>query len=608
MIATGAYVPLSNEERLKIEAGIEHHRIEAARLIRRLNASTLVMCLPDELLVEIFTLCIPLRHDNIYGPSWNHAPHYGWLRLTHVCHHWREVALHMSALWTNIEVTNPEFVTSFLERSENAVPLHVHFFGTDMHGEELQAGCWMPILRASSRVHSLLIKLGDSLLTFPPIYESGRELLLTGMRELNLDYTVTSQPTLPCFISPHLPHLHTLRSHMLPYQVIKPLLAPSLKSLLLDQLRMPDSTMLRPFFEALGQLTRLERLVFIDSFFPLPADWRQLPLFADTGAVLPSLRHLHLVSHTFDVDVALVLRNLCFPGDVSVQISQTGISPFCAFQEDEAHYLFSALESRLSGSSSGALASPSPVLTLALRSNHGPGGTNTFNLNGWSSVIPLDPAIYENDPDGTMFATLPSLSFSIRWFSTSMPADPASMKKLSLVSALQQVQAFAIDTYGDHWHGPDPVSPESLQAGLASLCKVETAFARGCGVRPLLTALRVPWGPHKQFLFPSLKTLHIFGYQFVHLWSFGDDFTNEEDSMNEEDFEIDLVKHTLVERAQGGLRLDKLVISRCKGMGREELNELSELVRELIWDDVGVADPPEVLQRPRRADSDSDSD
>lgn len=591
-IATGAYIPLSDDERLKIEAEVEHHKIEAARLIRRLNASTLVMRLPDELLAEVIMLYVRSWHDDDTSKFyWSRTPHYGWLRLTHVCHRWREVALNTPALWTNIKVTSPEVVTSFIARSGN-LPFHVRFFGTDMRGEE-ELACWMPILRASSRAHYLHIKLGNSLPTFSPVYESGRELLLTELRVLDLDYTTASQRTLPSFVSPRLPQLHTLTSYLLPYQVIKSLLVPSLRSLLLGHLRMRDSSMWRLFFEALKQLTRLEHLTLIDSFRPLPADWRQLPLFADAVVVLPVLRSLQLACGTFSVGVALALRNLCIPGDVSVEITEARGFPLHAFredgpqnfQEDGVHCLLSVLESRLSGNSSGALTPPPPVLTLALQSHHGPSGSGEENLKGWYSVIPLDTVVYESGPDMTPSTTLHSLSFSMRWFSEITPAD-LLVEKLSLVSALQQVQAFAIDTHGDH--GAAPVSPGSLQAGLASLHRVETAFARGRGVEPLLTALRTPWGLEKQLLFPSLKTLHIFGYQFVHPWSFGCNLTNVEDL----ELEVDLVKHTLVERAQEGLRLDKLIISRCNGISREELKELGGLVRELTWDGTGVADSP----------------
>lgn len=111
-----------------------------------------IQCLPVELLVEIFRLCIdptfgppspprfrsPAQHPKQYIDSVAFAEYgnlkpeefYTWLSITRVCKSWREVALAASALWKNIQITRQALPTAnlFLERSRNAalnVVVHV---------------------------------------------------------------------------------------------------------------------------------------------------------------------------------------------------------------------------------------------------------------------------------------------------------------------------------------------------------------------------------------------------------------------------------------------------------------------------------------------------
>jgi F-box-like len=75
--------------------------IEAARLLilsllTRRNALTRIFLLPPELLARIF------RFLALVEPSWSSPGKLGWIRATHVCRYWRQVALEDSSLWATV--------------------------------------------------------------------------------------------------------------------------------------------------------------------------------------------------------------------------------------------------------------------------------------------------------------------------------------------------------------------------------------------------------------------------------------------------------------------------------------------------------------------------
>ena len=68
-------------------------------LKRRHNALVPISCLPPETFVEIFSL-LPSPPDDS-----KRVPYLEWISVTHVCHQWREIALHSPYLWNHINFT-----------------------------------------------------------------------------------------------------------------------------------------------------------------------------------------------------------------------------------------------------------------------------------------------------------------------------------------------------------------------------------------------------------------------------------------------------------------------------------------------------------------------
>ncbi|KAF5342421.1 hypothetical protein D9611_001246 [Ephemerocybe angulata] len=79
-----------------------------------------------------------------------------WIRLTHVCRHWRAVALECAALWSDLSFANLNFTEVMLSRSKNA-PLAVEYDApyprTTLQNYEVLSN----ILRQGHRLRSLTI-------------------------------------------------------------------------------------------------------------------------------------------------------------------------------------------------------------------------------------------------------------------------------------------------------------------------------------------------------------------------------------------------------------------------------------------------------------------
>lgn len=102
-------------ERQTLEARYESLRSELSVVGRRLNELTQPSRLPPELLAEVFTYLNPFHPENIRGSAGD------LVVASHVCHHWRQVALQFPRLWSNIALDAKfSFVVAALERSKSS--------------------------------------------------------------------------------------------------------------------------------------------------------------------------------------------------------------------------------------------------------------------------------------------------------------------------------------------------------------------------------------------------------------------------------------------------------------------------------------------------------
>jgi hypothetical protein len=115
----------------------------------------LISLLPTEILAWVFRLLV------LEEPPFSGGRNLGWIRVTYVCRHWRQVALDDSSLWARIGGTpsNTKWISEMLARAKNA-PLDIEVNGA---------------ARSSA----------EALLLIPPHLSHTRQLRIHGLSELH---------------------------------------------------------------------------------------------------------------------------------------------------------------------------------------------------------------------------------------------------------------------------------------------------------------------------------------------------------------------------------------------------------------------------------------
>ena len=121
----------------QLKAVDEHHRaVDAAKQLlhsqlARRNALAPISLLPPEILARVFHILV------FEDPACSTERNMGWIRATHVCQFWRQVALDDSSLWATIwgASANTELIAEMLARARNA-PLNIDICLNGSSGQE----------------------------------------------------------------------------------------------------------------------------------------------------------------------------------------------------------------------------------------------------------------------------------------------------------------------------------------------------------------------------------------------------------------------------------------------------------------------------------------
>jgi hypothetical protein len=156
---TGIHDPSARIEAIStVDKGIDTAKQFVRSLLTRRNALVPISLLPPEILARVFHFLV-LKELPFSGRR-----HLGWIRVTHVCRHWRQVALDDSSLWAKMGwriPTNTKWISEILARAKNA-PLDIEFNA---------------VTRSSA----------EALLTISPHLSHTRQLRLHGLPELHFD-------------------------------------------------------------------------------------------------------------------------------------------------------------------------------------------------------------------------------------------------------------------------------------------------------------------------------------------------------------------------------------------------------------------------------------
>ena len=115
-------------------------RILITSMHRQRNSFARVSRLPPEILSRIFSFLAVINAPTGYGVSSRSVDQkLGWIRVSHVCSHWREVALEDPTLWRCIPFfLGSHWVTETLVRAKGA-PLIIDFMNHLLHQETAQS-------------------------------------------------------------------------------------------------------------------------------------------------------------------------------------------------------------------------------------------------------------------------------------------------------------------------------------------------------------------------------------------------------------------------------------------------------------------------------------
>ncbi|KAK7051565.1 hypothetical protein VNI00_004544 [Paramarasmius palmivorus] len=139
---------------------------ENAVEVSHINPS--ILRLPPELLETIFINSVPAKTSAYSVPSKALAE---WLAITHVCRHWRTIALNQKALWTRPDFGLPRLASEMLERSKPRL-LNIEFTDRGTTRRRVQV-LKKALTSYASRIESLCIEFGYTRTT--PLLEKAFE-------------------------------------------------------------------------------------------------------------------------------------------------------------------------------------------------------------------------------------------------------------------------------------------------------------------------------------------------------------------------------------------------------------------------------------------------
>jgi hypothetical protein len=308
---------LREYQRQALDAEIKSLEESLRALRHRRNALAPVSSLPSEVTVAIFYfLRVPVVKSPLIALTLGEIPdHLAWLRVAHVCHHWREIALNQPLFWSRVNFTifNLAGAAEILARAK-MVPLYLEARIPTGHWDDGQFSAFRKELQArASHIchlsigaeHLQLRKTLEGLVSPAPTLErlslSSQEYV---HRTASSRFAVSVPDTLFDGTTPRLSHLE-LQSCAISWK------SPLLKGLRYLDIRTPAADArpsLSVWLDALEEMPQLKTLT-LHSASPIASD-TSLPSDVERTITLPSLAHLSLSASARDCGLALAHLDL----------------------------------------------------------------------------------------------------------------------------------------------------------------------------------------------------------------------------------------------------------------------------------------------------------
>ena len=294
-------------------------------LKHRRNALAPISSLPTEVIEVIFSL---LRAPGTSSPSTldEKPDNLAWLRVAHVCHQWREIALNQPLFWSHVDFTavNSAGAAEILARAKT-VPLHLE--------AKIPSGSWddgrFNALRKELQDHVSSIRYLDFSAEFVQLYLTIKVLTSPAP---TLEYLSLSRQDHPdggmemreflfyTLFGDSTPRLSCLELSYCAISWESPLLR-GLKHLRIDH------TCIRPSFsewlDALDEMPQLKTLALLWSSPSAPED-APIPSRVERTVTLPSLTRFEISNIT--CDCGLALAHLILPALTSLYVEAASVN------------------------------------------------------------------------------------------------------------------------------------------------------------------------------------------------------------------------------------------------------------------------------------------
>lgn len=504
---------------------------------RSRNSFQIILRIPIEILAKISLQYVeymrpsPTDHDFFFQPSPN-----VWIRIAHICHQWREVALHTPTLWASFKATKPALSLELLTRSK-AAPLNIKMDYMGIYREDILDH----ILAASSRLHDIDIHFGipDNDLRRRVENWQAPQLQKIALRAFNMPQSLMKHQIPSIFESCELPSLTRLHLEGFAVDWTNNLLAPTLTHLNIQTgFLAADSP--QEIFDALEKMTRLRYLtlgsLLSDTITSFPRHNRRI--------TLPALERIHLTSSA--KTCSFLLSHIEYPRAAHVKL----VAKF-HYDSDQLVELTTAVFSKLAETDT-------PCLSLSLSMD---AMEQAGRLRSWAEDISPDIPLKEQDIQ-------PLIDILI--MDTDDIAVHQIIKCISTFTPLSHTKALFIST------GEESTDAVDWICAFSQLPNVENLILNTEELPILVESLIVstPWSNETQtsaggppWGLQNLKRLYII------------DSTFDPDSIDEL---LMVLKRR--QKAQKGLQL--LKVTKCYDIGERDIQMFRDRVDRVHWDGV----------------------
>lgn len=508
-----------------------------------MNRLVPVFRLAPEIISEILTY---VAHD---GENYFYSCR--WLKTTHVCHKWREVALHSPRVWSHLCLnSNTDCLKEIIARSKEA-PLHV------TTGWAVPKGNLDLVWSQLYRIHTLQLQLDISRpeITIPSPFNAP-ELRCLEVTDKHWKYPHTKPIPSEDW---HLPKLQRVKTHC--YTFLLPWTGAMFRSpithLSLYQ-PIPSTSTLEETLEALAGMPNLQSL---ELHKVLP------PLFHGAGrnAHLPHLKLLDLTDTC--KGCSRLLKHLSFPPTATLQICLSG-----PFPKSDIIQLSAQIAATISHSDS---AGPG-IRSLLLM------GDDYDLVTTWRKQLPVTEVVSDYLKGG-------DIAFSVN-LPNYRPSFDSVLKPVLAPFPLSNVLTLrfrAGETSALSWALLSHSMPNLRELGVS--CHRSQAEKSQEVLHLLAVRSPKPDSPVPPPLFPHINVLLLSGLKFC------------DDAYEDDPIIIRFMRRMLRSRKLAGHTIEELILQDATNLVEADVEDFKKLVGKVTWD-------PDDVRWEGFTDSEDDSD